>query len=220
MKSLNENQTGGLLLGLGAFIILVSIFFEYEVGWIGVEREASAIPDFYSSNWDSLKSIWGWQLFGYILWVVAYLQFIKRAQVFLRVIWSFLLVLGVMATAAYALTLGGYPPALEVREDYPELLATIRGGFGNLFKLGMSGVILFIIIFLKETFSASGKINKSLGIATLLIITVGILVGVFTSIDIKVSGASWFFLPLVLGFSYLRNGGLTTNQKQSNHEAS
>lgn len=65
MKSLTEDRLGGLILFLGAGIVLITIFFEYKMGWIGIQRPESGIPKFMLENWADLEFIWAWEMLGH-----------------------------------------------------------------------------------------------------------------------------------------------------------
>ncbi|MCX2745398.1 hypothetical protein OO013_16080 [Mangrovivirga sp. M17] len=202
MKNLTHFKLGGLFLFLGSLILLITIYFEYQTGWIGVERTNQEVPVFMFGNWTVLEKIWGWQLFTHVFFVIAYIMFIKKANPFMSVIWSAMLIGSIMAIIGYGITLGSYYPALEVFDTQPALFNSIRGAVRILFGTGMTGMLLFIIPFCYESFTSEGAINKTFGIVTLAIIALSIILGMLTSLDIKITGVSWFFMPLILGISY------------------
>jgi len=206
MKSLRSSQIGGILLALAPLIILITIVFEYQIEWIGVERAPEAVPGFMYDNWSALGQIWGWQMFGYFLFSLAFLQLLKTATEWMRLAWSALLLCALMIFVAFGLTLGAYPPALDVLGTHPALFSAIRGAVRALYLPGQMGIfLLFIPLFLFETFGKQGVIKRSWGIGTGAIIVLAILSGLGVGIPIKVTGASLFLLPLVVGISYWQN---------------
>lgn len=61
MQNSIEIKTGGLLLLLASTTVLITIFFEYKIGWIGIQRNQDESILFIFENWKSLQIIWGWQ---------------------------------------------------------------------------------------------------------------------------------------------------------------
>ena len=118
----NETNLAGFILFLGTFCILITIGFEYTIGWIGVKRSANEIPLFIYGVWDDLKHIWAWQIFGFSLQCIAYILFLKNAtQAFKSLLWATLMVLSLFIIIGFGICLGGYYPALEVYEQQPHL---------------------------------------------------------------------------------------------------
>lgn len=205
MKMIATDRLGGAFMFIGAAIILITIFFEYRIGWIGVERSEGQTLTFIYDNWPQLKTIWGWQTLGHTCFLIAYVQLLKNAAPMMRVCWSVLLICGVMVVIAFGLTLGSYYPALEVYDTQPELFESLRGGIGILYRTGITGIVLFGVVFLMETFSNDGIVNRLTGLITIGVIVLSILAGLIINIPMKVTGASWFLLPLMLGYFYWRN---------------
>ncbi|QCK15742.1 hypothetical protein [Mangrovivirga cuniculi] len=204
MKNLTHIKLGGFFLILGSLILLTTIYFEYQTGWIGVERTDQDVPVFIYENWPALESIWGWQMLTHVFFIIAYIMIIKISKPLMSLIWSLMLIGSMMAIIGYGITLGSYYPALEIFDTQPALFNSVRGAVGNLFGTGMMGMLLFIIPFCYDSFTSEGTINKTFGIVALVIIASSIIIGLATSLDIKVTAVTWFFLPLFLGFSYLK----------------
>ncbi|GAB5563251.1 MAG: hypothetical protein Wins2KO_03140 [Winogradskyella sp.] len=200
----NENNLAGFILFLGTFCILITIGFEYTIGWIGVERSANAIPQFIYMVWDDLKHIWAWQIFGFSLQCIAYILLLKNTTLpFKSLLWATLMVLSLFIIIGFGICLGSYYPALEVYEQQPQLFEAIRGAVRFLY--GRGGLLSFLIlalIFFIELFASKGVIPKKWGIPTLLVIVTGILLSLVPSLPGKVIGATIFFIPLSIGFAY------------------
>ena len=200
----NETNLAGFTLFLGTFCILITIGFEYTIGWIGVKRSANKIPLFIYRVWDDLKHIWAWQIFGFSLQCIAYILFLKNAtQAFKSLLWATLMVLSLFIIIGFGICLGGYYPALEVYEQQPHLFEAIGGAVRFLY--GRGGLLSFLILallFFIELFASKGVIPKKWGIPALFVIVIGILLSLVPSLPEKVIGASIFFIPLSIGFAY------------------
>lgn len=202
---MNEAKIGGLTLAIGALLVLITIFFEYRIGWIGTERAAELVPQFMFENWRMLGSIWAWQAVGYTLLTIAYVLLLKNSYGLYSLIWTFLLVCGVLLVVAVWLAVGSYYPALEVLEQQPALFETIRGAIRNMYMFGKFGSVSLTLIFILETFKEDGVIQKKLGMVTMGLITGFILVGSLMGMPMNIVGVTWFLLPLILGYSYWKN---------------
>lgn len=202
MATIQENKLGGLFLGFGALVILVTIYFEYNIGWIGVERAADEVPLFIYQSWSSLKNIWGWQMLGHASLIIAYFLFLKKANALMLSLWSILLLCGFMIVVAFGFTLGSYFPALEVYDTQPELFQTIRGGIGSLYRVGRVEILLLALLFVYETFRKNGLIHRMTGALILILILSCMIIGTLAGIDPKVTGATVFFLPLTMGYFF------------------
>ena len=202
---MNESKIGGLVLFLGAMLLLVTIYFEYQIGWIGVERPDSEIPGFIFDNWTGLGKIWSWQGFAHVLFTISYILLLKNSKGVKSMLWSWMLVCGIIMTISLGFTVGSYYPALEVLEDQPQLFSTIRGAIKTLYFPAQLGSLVLTIIYFLELFDKDGVVNKNFGLITLGLVILGFLIGGVTSIPMKVIGAVWFILPVVLGYSYWRN---------------
>lgn len=206
MKSLTENKLGGLLLMLGIIIIVVTIVFEFKIGWVGPERSPDEVPGFIYENWSGLKIIWGWQMVGHVFMALAFMHFALKANIILRLLWLFLVLCEVLGVVAFGFVLGSYYPALEIFDEQPALFLTVRGGIRTLYLASYLSGLLFIIPFCVETFRKKGRISKVIGIVTLSVM-VGI--GIFGNVmgySGQISGLGFFLLPLVFGYSFWRNG--------------
>lgn len=214
MKALNEKKASGFFLFLGAIIILITIIFEYKIGWIGTERLDSETPQFMLENWDELRLIWAWQVLGYFLFILAYLMILKEAKGYKRLFWSILFIGGLLIISSFGFTLGSYFPALEVYSQEPAIFNSIRGGVGVLYRSGKISLLFFVFIFLWETFSSKGEIKKETGIISISIFLGSLLIGFITNLPIKVAGATFFLLPMVIGYFYWAGGNKVSSEKQ------
>jgi hypothetical protein len=204
-KLTNENHIGGLFLILGSLVLLITIYFEYSVGWICTSRTDKETNEFILSNWENLELIWTWQMLSHFIFITGYFLLLKKANIIMRIIWSNLVVCSLMMLVAFGLTLGTYYPALETYNSEPKIFETIRGGIGYLYQFGRFGFLLFAVTFLIETLNKNGKIHKVFGLTLLAFIILIIIIGFTLGISIKIIGATFFLLPLVIGYFYLKN---------------
>ena len=202
---MNENRLAAILLIAGTLITLVTILFEYKIGWIGVDRASSETPQFLLENWNGMNSIWSWQAFGYFISTLAYLIFFKNSQKILSLFWAILTLCGFLQVVAMCLTLGSYQPALEVFSSNPEVLNTIGGGIKTLYSTAQLGGLFLTVVFIIETFKKNGVVHKWTGITILALVLIAIAIGLATTIPVKVTGVSSFLIPIVLGLGYLKN---------------
>ena len=199
---MKENRLAGILLIVGALITIVTILFEYKIGWIGVDRTSSETPQFLLENWIDMKSIWSWQTFGYFISTLAYFIFFKNSQGMLSLFWSILILCGCLQVVAMCLTLGSYQPALEVYSSNPEVFNTIGGGIRTLYSTAQMGGLFLTVVFIIETFKKKGVVHKWTGISILALVLIAIAIGAATTLPVKLTGASSFLIPIVLGLGY------------------
>ena len=202
---MTETKVGGLILLSGALLLLITIFFEYKIGWIGIERPETAIPHFIYDNWTELGKIWSWQTLAHVLFTISYILLLKNSKGIMSLLWSFMLLFGIMMVISLGITVGSYYPALEVYNEQPQLFNTIRGAIKTLYFPAQLGSMLLLVIFLIELFSKEGVVNKKLGFITIGLVLIAFLLALITSIQIKVIGAVWFIIPVILGYSYWKN---------------
>ena len=209
MKTISNTRIAGLLLMLGMAIILVTIYFEYQIGWVTAKpRPVEEVPGFMKQHWDGLKSIWTWQALGYFLASVAYFHFtaIKRSfwRIRIGLLWSMVFILSLLPVVAFGITLGSYGEALAVYDSFPSLYDSIRGAVLRLYRTpGSFTALLTLIIFLFETFSKSGVVKRSIGIVVLVVVILGVFaLPPLLKLDPKLSGIAFFLLPLCLGYAY------------------
>jgi hypothetical protein len=123
------------------------------------------------------------------------------------IIWSAVTVGAILATAALALTLGSYPPALQAIERNPELFTTIRGGVRSLFDLGIRVVLLgHLILLVREGVAGQGVVPRSwlLGFAGLAALAIG--AGMTGFLQPPLGGVVAFLIPTLLGGGLWRAG--------------
>lgn len=202
---MNENRLAGILLIVGALITIITILFEYNIGWIGADRTRSETPQFLLENWNRMKFIWSWQTFGYFISTLAYFVFFKNSQGILSPFWSILILCECLKVVAMCLTLGSYQPALEVFSSNPEVFNTIGGGIRTLYATAQLGGLFLMVVFIIETFKKNGVVHKWMGITILAFVLIAIGISIATTIPVKVTGTSSFLIPIVLGLGYLKN---------------
>ena len=202
---MKASKLGGFLLLLGGATILITIYFEYRIGWIGTRRPQEEVPLFIYKNWRDLELIWGWQTFSHALFTMAYLLLLKSSEGIKSLIWAVLFLCGLLDFIAMGITLGSYYPALEVYREQPELFQTLAGAIKILYRTGQYGSVALLLVFCLEVFGKDGVLTRSLGWSILGIVIVPIAVGAIINFPIKVIGALWFLLPMVLGYSYWKN---------------
>lgn len=200
MYTLEETKIGGLLLILGTLLFLVTVFFEFNIGWIGLFGGPEDPYGFIAEHWPSMKVIWSWQMVGGILTLLSFFLFYKKAGGIKSAIWASLMIRELLSTAAFMFMLGSYGPALEVLDTSPELFGAIRGGVSSLYQNIMIGPFLFIVIFCWESFSAKGIIKKKWGLTALMLVVIVLMFGLIFGISLKIAGLSYFLLPIVLGY--------------------
>jgi len=202
----NGSNLAGFILLVGTSIILITILFEYQIGWIGVQRPASEVPSFIFQAWPDLRNIWGWQMVGFALQAVAYLLFLKHTNELWRsLLWSILFLCGLLITIAFGITLGSYYPALQVYESQPVIFDSLRGAVRSLYSAGLLILLFLGIFYLLEVFGKDGVINKRWGIPGLGIVILGIVLSFVPSLPGKLIGAVIFFIPAFLGYAHWRN---------------
>lgn len=200
MNTLKETKLGGLLLLLGTLLFLVTVFFEFNIGWIGLFGGPEDPFGFIMENWSSMKIIWSWQMVGGILSLLSFFLFFKNASGIKSVIWGLLIIGGLLSTAAFMFMLGSYGPALSVLDTSPELFSTIRGGISSLYQNIMIGPFLFLFIFCWESFNKNGIIKMKWGLTTLVLFVIVLALGLTFGVSIKIAGLSYFLLPMVFGY--------------------
>ena len=198
-----ESNIAGLILTVGTLIILTTIFFEYRIGWIGVQRPPEEVPYFIFQSWPDLKNIWGWQVIGFFFSAVAYALLLKHSvHRWKSLLWAILLLCTISIIIAFGITLGSYYPALEIYEEQPELFHALRGAVRSLYAPGLLGLLFLITIYLIETFSTNGLINRKWGVVGIALVLLGIVLSFVPSLPGQTIGAVIFFVPLFVGYAY------------------
>lgn len=202
----NESNLAGFLMVLGGIIILITILFEYRIGWIGVERPESAIPPFIFNAWSQLRLIWGWQVIGFFFIAVAYLLLLKSSvSVIKSLFWAVVLLCTISLIIAFGITLGSYYTALEVYDEQPIIFDALRGAVRSLYSIGLLSLILLIVVHLHETFGRNGTIHRKWGLAGFSIVVIGVVLSFVPGLPGQLIGAVIFFIPVFIGFGYWRN---------------
>ncbi|MEM9173324.1 MAG: hypothetical protein AAGA84_11540 [Pseudomonadota bacterium] len=144
-------------------------------------------------------------MLGFGLLAAASLLRIGECPPYQAALWSALTILTVLVIAAFGITVGGYQPALEVYATQPEIFDTLRGAVRGLYSPGLlGGMLVFTVLFLIESAANNGAIGRIRGAITIGFIIAAIIVGAITPLTVKVTGASWFLLPVVMGYCFLR----------------
>ncbi|MEM9690130.1 MAG: hypothetical protein AAF917_11690 [Pseudomonadota bacterium] len=194
----------GVLMLIGAALVLVTIGVEYRIGWIGVPRDTAGVTDFVAANWVDLQRIWTWQALGHTCFTVAYLLRFKDSEGTEAALWALLMICGLVVIIAFGLTLGGTGPALRVVTTEPWVYETLRGLVRGLYSPGgYAGMAVFTVMFTYHTVAKHGIVEQRRGGGTIGIVVAAILLGATTPLDIKVIGALWFLLPAVMGVALI-----------------
>ncbi|MEM8982116.1 MAG: hypothetical protein AAGC71_03760 [Pseudomonadota bacterium] len=202
---MQQSKFAGALLMAGGLTILITIFFEYQIGWIGVRRTRAETIEFVLSEWSALKTIWSFQLLGHGFLALACLVQLRDAPSHYAPAWGAISLLTMLVVVAFGLTIGGYGPALDVYSTQPAVFETLRGAIRSLYSLGLyGGMALFTCLFVLLSMRSRGTVGRIRGVATLGLFGICLLVGATTPVTIQVAGASWFLLPVVLGYSLVR----------------
>jgi hypothetical protein len=202
---MQRSKFAGALLMAGGLTILTTIVFEYQVGWIGVLRTPAETIDFVISEWSTLSTIWSFQMLGHGFLALACLVQLREAPSYHAPVWGALSLLTLLVIVAFGLTVGGYGPALEVHSTQPAVFETLRGAIRGLYSPGLyGGLALFTFLFVLLSVRRRGIVGRLRGGATLGVFAICLLIGVTTPLTVKVAGASWFLLPVVLGYSLVR----------------
>ncbi len=208
---MNETKIGGFVLLLAALTLLITIYLEYRIGWIGIQRSQDELFQFVYENWKGLQVIWGWQTLGHALFAISYLLLLKGSNGVASIAWSVLFLCGLLLVVSMGLTLGSYYPAMEVYQDHPAIFDSISGGIRILYRAGRIGSLFFLLVYFIEIFKPGGVLDKKLGLISFSIVAILIVLGLTTSLPLKVIGASWFFLPSILGYAYWKNADIKKN---------
>lgn len=195
----------GSLIVIGTLIIVFTIVGELQLGWIGSDRPRSSNPEFMREHWSVLSRLWAWQVGGHLVLTLAYLLRLKHAEGLQALLWGALLLSAIFISMAFLALLGGYPAALASLSENRVVFDTFNGGLGTVYQIGRLGGLLWLPLFLMATFGRDVFIGRPLGIAILAIVFSTMALGTFFGLDIKVTGASWFLMPLVLGLSLLKS---------------
>ena len=199
----SESNLAGCILMLGAIIILITIFFEHRIGWIGVERPTEEVPYFIFESWADLKNIWGWQFIGFSFSAVAYALLLKHSvHRWKSLLWAILLLCTISIVIAFGITLGSYSPALEIYEEQPELFHALRGAVRSLYAPGLLGLLFLTIIYIMETLDTNGLIHRKWGLIGLVFILLGIMLSFIPGLPGQTIGAVIFLVPVFVGYAY------------------
>ncbi len=205
-----EMKVAGLLLLSGVVLFFITIFFEFQSGWVGwTDRPPEETPAFIHDHWPVLKSIWSWQKLAHVLWTVAFILLIKSSRVIkgipLSALWACILVGELMMIAGFDVSLGGYEATLPYFEEQPELFLSIRGAVAGLYRPGDPLVMLvWLLIFNLETFTSKGLVPRKLGIAILGIMLVCIVISSLSQTPRQIFGLAFFLFHIGLGLAYWR----------------
>jgi hypothetical protein len=212
MQKITEINMSGYLLFAGTLIFLITVYFEFDIGWVSMSGGPSDTLSFIQSNWASLERIWFWQMIGGLLTLLSYLMLFKIENGLKSLIWATLAIASLYTSISFLLTLGSYGPASAVYDTSPEIFEVARGGILSLYRNIMITPFLFILIFCIESFSTAGMIKAKLGIAALVLFVVLLGIGIATGLSVRSAGLSFFILPLVLGYSAIVHKRSSTAQ--------
>ena len=201
---MHKKQVGGLLLLLATLFFLITVFFEYQIGWIGTDRPRAETPFFIRDHWPQLQLIWSGQAASHLVFTLAYVLLFLDSRTWLRWLWGILVLCGLGLVIALVMTLITYPSALEALSEDPEVFSAVRDQVRMIYSPSQLGALFLTLIFLVETFRRESALGRLPGLITLITVLCAVLLGIFTSIPMKLIGLIWFLIPSVLGFTYWR----------------
>ena len=202
---MKRSTPAGVAMMLGSVLVIITILFEYQIGWIGPPREAAAVPEFILSQWSSLKLIWSFQMLGHGLLALSYLLLFRESSSLQAAAWGALTLFALLVIFALGITLGGYEAALQVHATQPAVFEALRGSVRGLYSPGLfGGLVLFTLLYLSQTVAADGVVARRLGGVTLVLFGAALAIGAATPLTVKVTGATCFLLPLTMGYCLAR----------------
>lgn len=205
-----ELRYGGVALFIGALLFVITIGFEQQLGWPppdGVVGEE--IAALIQQLWPNLRWLWAVQMLSSILFGVSALlilrsRYLQGRWITTAAIWSLVAIGSFIATMAYGLSLGGYPPALLALEVNPDLFATFRGGVRLLYTIGLALVVLGLhALFIGEGITKSDVVPRYWLIGAVVGIAVAIVAGM---VGLPTAGVVAFLMPSLLGLALCRAG--------------
>ena len=137
-------------------IAIITILFEYQIGWIGTPREAAAVPEFILSQWSSLKLIWSFQMLGHGLLALSYLLLFRESSSLQAAAWGALTLFALLVIFALGITLGGYEAALQVHATQPAVFEAPRLACQELAAVALGQEVLLTGSKLPKAMNKSG----------------------------------------------------------------
>lgn len=202
--------TGGATLIIGSLLFVITIGFEQQLGWPPPDGAHGAdVAALIQKLWPYLRWLWAAQLLASLLFGMSALLILRGRHLQGRwiatpVIWSAVAIGSVIATMAYGLSLGGYPPALLAWENNPDLFATFRGGVRLLYTIGLALVVLGLhALFIGEGVTKSALVPRYWLIGAVVGIAVAIVAGM---VGLPTAGVVAFLMPALLGLTLWRAG--------------
>jgi hypothetical protein len=205
---MKSNSFAGTMMVLASILVLGSIYFEYQIGWIGEERSAEGNIDFMAENWKDLSPIWMLQALGYFFFMLAYISYFRLSKGGLKILWALLSVCGVLLVVSMIITQTSYGSALEIYDTQPAPFESVRRIVLPLYTIGKFGSTLFGLIYLVSSISGKGRVGRTAGLVMFTLVIAFILIGTYYEMDTRVIGVLWFILPLHYGLVSLgkKNG--------------
>lgn len=208
-----DARLGGVVLIIGTILGLITIGLEFNVGWLTRSTETSPeeMIAVFLELWDSLRWIWRLQMIAAFLSALGAFMLVgapqRRGQLLpAKLIWYAIAIGYVLSTASYGLTLGGYPPALAVAEQQPELFSATRGGIRSLYEVGGYAQIGLFIIFFWEGILKEGIVPRSWVLGATGVFVTAIALVIAGAIHPRVAGPVGLIVPVLLGLAYWRVG--------------
>lgn len=204
---------GGVALFIGALLFVITIGFEQQLGWPPPDGALGEdVAALIQQLWPYLRWLWAVQMLASLLFGVSALlilrsRYLKSRWITTAVIWSAVAIGSIIATMAYGLSLGSYPPAFLALEDNPELFATFRGGVRLLFTIGLALVVLGLhALFIGEGVTKSDVVPRYWLIGAVVGVAVAIAAGM---VGLPTAGVVAFLMPALLGLALWRGGHRT-----------
>jgi hypothetical protein len=201
---MERSRLGGLFILSATIVMVGTIFFEYQLGWIGVSRTEEESITFMADHWKELSQIWLWQAIANLLFTLSYLAFFFNSKGIKKFLWFILLLSGTMLVVSMGLTLYNYEMALSEYTSNPENFEAIRSIVKPLYAIGKYGSALFTFAYFFDAFGRGG-VRRIPGLLLLFAVVSGLGLGFILRFDMKVVGALWFLLPFHFGVSILKN---------------
>lgn len=201
---MERSRLGGLFILCATIVMVGTIFFEYQLGWIGISRTEEETISFMTDHWQELSQIWLWQAIAYLLFTLSYLAFFFNSRGIKKFLWFILLISGTMMVVSMGLTLYNYEMALSEYTSNPENFEAIQKIVRPLYAMGKYGSALFTFAYFFDAFGRGG-VRRIPGLLLLFAVVSGLALGFILGFDMKVVGALWFFLPFHFAISILKN---------------
>ncbi|MEM8981802.1 MAG: hypothetical protein AAGC71_02155 [Pseudomonadota bacterium] len=207
-----ESKLGGLLLITGSLLTVICISLEVSVEWWSfwyeIQRTDYEAGAFLYEHWAVMSPIWALSLLGNVLLATASLLLLKNTGSgnygAVSIGWA-IYFLGTLALAlSFAVSVGGYHPALAVINEQPALFETIRGVALFLFNLGMPTLFIPLAVLFQQGFARDGFVPRYLAIVAGVLIVAVLLLTVVGWTSSAAFAVVVILATALLGIAYSR----------------